>query len=243
MTALLGAVHGFVGYIGRGQWPCKRLRAWNFPPTRASFPDMENVLDFQGAKVWKGFLDRAAQEAAVADLRRLAKDAPFRQYVTPGGKPMSVRMTGAGALAWMADRKGYRYVASQPDGTGWPTIPHSIAEVWTQVAGVDRGPDSCLVNYYGEGAAMGLHQDRDEEDTSWPVVSISLGDEALFRLGGERRRDPTKSIWLQSGDVVVLTGDSRLAYHGIDRIKFGSSSLLEHGGRINVTLRVAGADP
>lgn len=204
---------------------------------------MESTLQFQGAAVWKGFLDRASQEAAVADLRRVARGAPFRQYITPGGKPMSVRMTAAGALAWMADRKGYRYVRSQPDGASWPEIPETIAAVWSRVSGVERPPDSCLVNYYGEGAVMGLHQDRDEEDTEWPVVSISLGDDALFRLGGVRRRDPTKSIWLQSGDVVVLAGDSRLAYHGIDRIKFGSSTLLKRGGRINVTLRVAGGPP
>lgn len=87
---------------------------------------------------------------------------------------------------------------------------------------------------------MGLHQDRDEAELDWPVVSISLGDEAMFRVGGQTRRDPTKSVWLKSGDVVVLAGVSRLAYHGIDRIKFGSSTLLDHGGRLNVTLRIAG---
>ena len=107
----------------------------------------------------------------------------------------------------------------------------------TQVRGVDTG---VLINYYGECARMGMHQDRDETDTSWPVLSISLGDDALFRVGGLVRKGKTKSHWLQSGDVAMLSGNARLAYHGIDRIKFGTSTLLEKGGRINVTLRVAG---
>ncbi len=176
----------------------------------------------------------------VDDLRAIAADAPFRNYETPGGKKMSVRMSGAGPRAWLSDRTGYRYAEVQPDGRSWPDIPATVLEVWEKVAEVAREPDSCLVNFYGEGAKMGLHQDRDETDHAWPVVSISLGDEALFRVGGQTRRDPTKSVWLQSGDVVVLTGPSRLAYHGIDRIRFGSDPLLPQGGRINVTLRVAG---
>ncbi len=201
---------------------------------------MTAPLDFMGTQVFKGHLSRAAQDRMVADLRAVAGAAPFRQYETPGGRKMSVRMTGAGEVAWMTDRSGYRYAAAQPDGRDWPNIPPSILDVWKTVSGVSRDPDSCLVNFYGEGAKMGMHQDRDEAQTDWPVVSISLGDEALFRVGGLERGDPTKSIWLQSGDVVVLTGPSRLAYHGIDRIKFGTSPLLENGGRINVTLRVAG---
>jgi alkylated DNA repair protein (DNA oxidative demethylase) len=103
---------------------------------------------------------------------------------------------------------------------------------------LDRKPDSCLINYYSGAAKMGLHQDRDEASFDWPVVSISLGDDALFRIGGMDRRDPTESFWLSSGDVVVLQGESRLAYHGVDRVRFGSSRLLEGGGRLNLTLRV-----
>lgn len=153
---------------------------------------------------------------------------------------MSVRMSAAGTLGWVTDRSGYRYDPVQPDGSEWPEIPASILAVWQQLSGVERLPDSCLVNFYGEGAKMGMHQDRDEADTVWPVVSISLGDDALFRVGGVTRGGATKSIWLKSGDVAVLSGRARLAYHGIDRIKFGSSDLLPDGGRINVTLRVAG---
>jgi alkylated DNA repair protein (DNA oxidative demethylase) len=193
-----------------------------------------------GVLVWPGALDREAQVAMVADLRRLVAKAPLRRYETPGGRKMSARMSAAGTLGWVTDRSGYRYDPVQPDGREWPEIPASILAVWQRLSGVERRPDSCLVNFYGEGAKMGMHQDRDEADMAWPVVSISLGDDALFRVGGVTRGGTTKSIWLQSGDVAVLSGEGRLAYHGIDRIRFGSSDLLPDGGRLNVTLRVAG---
>ncbi len=196
--------------------------------------------DLNGAPVYREWLSPGEQAAMVADLRSVAQTAPFRRYETPGGRQMSVAMTAAGALGWMTDRSGYRYAKSHQDGQAWPDIPDSILRVWRGVAGVGRDPDSCLVNFYGEGAKMGLHQDKDEAQTHWPVVSISLGDDAQFRVGGQKRSDPTKSAWLKSGDVAVLRDDARLAFHGIDRIKFRSSNLLPEGGRINVTLRVAG---
>lgn len=196
-------------------------------------------VDLNGVSVWPGWLDREAQEALVADLRSVAADAPFRHYTTPGGHKMSVSMTSAGDVGWMTDKEGYRYSDRHMDGGVWPEIPKSVLAVWRSVSSVDRDPDSCLVNFYGEGAKMGLHQDKDENDLEWPVVSISLGDDGLFRVGGLSRSDATKSRWLVSGDVAVFSGESRLAYHGIDRIKFRSSDLLPNGGRINVTLRVA----
>jgi DNA oxidative demethylase len=148
-------------------------------------------------------------------------------------------MTSAGRVGWHADRTGYRYTTHHPNGTAWPPIPKPVLDVWRMVSGVDRDPDCCLVNYYGEGARMGLHQDKDEADFRWPVVSISLGDDALFRVGNVTRGGTTESLWLGSGDVVVMGGDARLAYHGIDRTRFASSQLLPKGGRINLTLRVA----
>lgn len=197
-----------------------------------------SVMCVRGFEVHKGYLDAAAQEALVDRLRSLIRAAPLFSPLTPYGKPMSVRMTSAGRFGWYADRKGYRYVERHPDGTSWPPIPDEVLAIWADVAGVARAPDCCLVNYYSKGARMGLHQDRDEADFSLPVVSISLGDSALFRIGGTKRGCPTESIWLESGDVVVMGGDARLTYHGIDRIRFGSSSLLPNGGRINLTLRV-----
>lgn len=197
------------------------------------------ALDIRGVKIWKGCLHRAGQESLVAELRQLAGQAPFRHYQTPGGRKMSVKMSGAGDVAWTADTKGYRYSPTQPDGKDWPEIPPALLSLWEETTGCAEHPDSCLINFYGKDAKMGLHQDRDEADLSWPVLSLSLGDEALFRIGNTTRSGKTESLWLQSGDVAILQGDGRLVYHGIDRIKFGSSTLLPQGGRINVTLRVA----
>ncbi|QYX57351.1 alpha-ketoglutarate-dependent dioxygenase AlkB [Roseovarius sp. SCSIO 43702] len=191
-----------------------------------------------GFEIFEGYLDGPAQAALVDDLREVARRAPFFAPRTRFGKAMSVRMTSAGRYGWFTDARGYRYIDTHPEGTAWPPIPEGVLAVWCDLVGAARLPDCCLVNYYGEGARMGLHQDRDEADFDWPVLSISLGDEALFRVGGKDRRDPTRSIWLRSGDVVVMGGDARLAYHGIDRIKFGTSTLLPQGGRINLTLRV-----
>lgn len=197
-------------------------------------------LSLNGAIIWKNHISPSDQGEMVDALRGIAQEAPFRQFETPGGHKMSVRMSGAGERSWVADRNGYRYDLAQLNGAAWPEIPECMFAVWRDVAGVSRLPDTCLINYYGEGARMGLHQDRDEANLEWPVVSISLGDAALFRVGGRDRRDPTKSLWLNSGDVAVLAGSARLAFHGVDRIKFGSSALLPKSGRINVTLRVAG---
>lgn len=195
-------------------------------------------LSIRGVRLWKGFLDRPAQEALRDAVRDVATAAPLFSPETRWGKKMSVRMTSAGRFGWYSDRRGYRYVDKHPSGTEWPPIPPEALAVWDAVAGVDRQPECCLVNFYTGTAKMGLHQDRDEADFDMPVVSVSLGDDALFRVGTEERGGTTESVWLASGDVLVLGGEARLLHHGVDRVKPGTSTLLKDGGRINLTMRV-----
>jgi len=195
-------------------------------------------LNVRGVRIWPGFLSPAAQAAMLADLRHVAAAAPFFAPVTPSGRPMTVRMTAAGQFGWITDRRGYRYEPHHPNGKSWPPIPPSVLAVWGAVSDCPRPPECCLINLYRDSARMGLHQDKDEADFTCPVVSVSLGDDALFRIGNVEKGGTTKSLWLRSGDVLVLGGDARLIHHGVDRIRPGSSTLLHSGGRINLTLRV-----
>jgi alkylated DNA repair protein (DNA oxidative demethylase) len=192
-----------------------------------------------GLRYVPGYLDRRAQEAIVGVLNGAIAEAPCFTPVMPRtGRPFSVRMTNLGPLGWVSDRAGYRYQATHPDtGRPWPLIPDIVLGVWNRVSGYSHPPEACLVNFYGGGAKMGLHRDEDEEDFAAPVVSISLGDTAIFRVGDTERGGPTETLKLRSGDVVVLGGAARLCYHGIDRVLAGTSTLLKDGGRINLTLR------
>jgi alkylated DNA repair protein (DNA oxidative demethylase) len=186
-----------------------------------------------------GGLDRTAQVEMIGAVLAALDEAPLIRPVTPGGKPFSVRMSNLGPLGWVSDRAGYRYQPTHPDtGRPWPPIPQSVLEVWRSVCGEAVLPDACLVNLYGPGAKMGLHQDRDEADFTVPVVSISLGDSAVFRIG-PAEGGPTSTVKLASGDVCVLAGAARLSRHGVDRVLSGSSTLIPGGGRLNLTLRRA----
>ena len=195
-------------------------------------------LQIRGCSVYSELLDRAEQLRLVEQVRDVVRIAPLIQFQTPYGKPMTVRTSSAGKYGWTSDRSGYQYVAEQPDGSPWPGIPSLALQVWDRVAGTDRPPESCLINFYSPDAKMGMHQDRDESDLTQPVVSISLGDDGLFRIGNSTRGGKTESIWLRSGDVVVLGGDGRMNYHGIDRIRPETSSLLDKPGRLNLTMRI-----
>ncbi|WP_245423451.1 alpha-ketoglutarate-dependent dioxygenase AlkB family protein [Rhizobium subbaraonis] len=197
-------------------------------------------MSLSGFRYLPGYFDRPAQEALLEEVRAVAAVAPlFVPTMPKTGRPMSVRMTNCGDLGWVTDRQhGYRYQDRHPvSGTRWPAIPASLLRLWDDVAGYSKPPQACLVNFYDRQARMGLHQDRDELNLEAPVVSVSLGDQCLFRIGGTARSDPTRSLRLSSGDVVVLGGDSRLGFHGVDRIYPGTSTLLKDGGRINLTLR------
>ncbi|HWQ85457.1 alpha-ketoglutarate-dependent dioxygenase AlkB [Brevundimonas sp.] len=193
----------------------------------------------EGFRFWPGALSASEQAGLLAEVLAAEAEAPFYRPVTPGGRPFSVQMTSLGPLGWVSDRAGYRYQATHPvTGKAWPPIPPLLLDLWRGLTRAEPPPDACLVNLYRDGARMGLHQDRDEADMSAPVLSVSLGDAAMFRIGAAGR-GPTKSIRLTSGDVCALTGPARLARHGIDRVIAGSSGLVPGGGRINLTLRRA----
>jgi alkylated DNA repair protein (DNA oxidative demethylase) len=159
-------------------------------------------------------LDRAAQEALLAALREIIAEAPlFTPAMPRSGTPMSVRMTNCGPLGWVTDKeRGYRYQAAHPvTGKPWPAMPLMLLDLWDEVADYPHPPEACLVNYYTGAAKMGLHQDRDEVDFAAPVLSVSLGDIGVFRVGGSKRKEPTQKFELCSGDVFVLVGAGRLA--------------------------------
>jgi DNA oxidative demethylase len=193
-----------------------------------------------GVTLTPGYLDRAAQEEMLVAVRAIIAAAPLYVPRMPRtGKPMSVRMTNCGTLGWVTDaERGYRYQEAHPEtGAPWPPIPDIILCAWRDLAGYPHPPEACLVNFYTADARMGLHQDKDEQDFAAPVVSLSLGATCLFRVGGCKRSDPTAAVRLSSGDAVVLRGTGRLAFHGVDRILPGTSTLLPERGRINLTLR------
>jgi alkylated DNA repair protein (DNA oxidative demethylase) len=186
-----------------------------------------------------GYLEPKQQRALLAAIEAVIRDAPlFAPRMPRSGRPFTVRMSNCGGLGWVSDESGYRYQETHPvTGRPWPPMPDILLAIWNDLARYPSSPEACLINFYQSTAKMGLHQDRDEEDFAAPVVSLSLGDSCLFRIGGSKRSDPTRSIRLSSGDAVVLGGDTRLAFHGVDRILPGTSTLLPDGGRINLTMR------
>ena len=191
-----------------------------------------------GFRLLPGYLDKDTQASLVRWLAALPAETFFTPTMSRSGQPFSVRMANLGPLGWVSDRAGYRYQPIHPETSKpWPEIPEDILAIWRALSGTGADPEACLVNYYGPKARMGLHRDADEKAIDVPVVSISLGDTAIFRLGGLTRRSPTRSVRLASGDVVLLGGNARLAYHGVDRVVPGTSQLLPQGGRYNLTLR------
>jgi alkylated DNA repair protein (DNA oxidative demethylase) len=202
-------------------------------------PYMNLPVGGAGLRLYPEYFSRNVQLTALAAIRKVLTDAPFYTPRMPkSGRPMSVGMSNCGPLGWISDERGYRYASTHPQsGRPWPAIPDLLMRLWDDVAQYPDPPEACLINYYGPTAKMGLHQDRDEADFSAPVVSLSLGDSCLFRVGGDKRADPTRSFRLNSGDVLVLAGDARLAFHGVDRIYAQTSTLLTEGGRINLTMR------
>ncbi len=197
-------------------------------------------LRTRGLVIHEQFLDRAAQELVLQAVRGILAEAPLYVPKMPRtGRPMSVRMTNCGPLGWVTSKdEGYRYQATHLEtGRPWPPIPAIILAVWDEVTDYPAPPEACLVNWYEPGAKLGLHVDSDEEVFDAPVVSISLGDDAWFRIGGPKRRDSTERVRLRSGDVIVMGDDARLIHHGVDRIVPGTCNLIGEPGRFNLTLR------
>jgi alkylated DNA repair protein (DNA oxidative demethylase) len=192
-----------------------------------------------GLSYYPGYLDRDGQAALLAALDEIFAAAPlFTPRMPKSGRPFTVRMSNCGPLGWISDESGYRYEPTHPvTSRPWPPMPDMLIATWHDLADYPHPPEACLINFYGPAAKMGLHQDRDEEDFAAPVVSLSLGDSCLFRVGGLKRNEPTRSFRLNSGDAFVFGGGARLAFHGVDRIYQGTSTLLAGGGRINLTMR------
>ena len=200
---------------------------------------MARLQEKPGFIVLAGYYDAGRQQKLLATLRALLQEAPlFTPRMPKSDRPFTVRMSNCGSLGWVSDKNGYRYAPAHPEtGRPWPPLPDALLRLWDSVADYPHPPEACLINFYGPAAKMGLHQDRDEADFAAPVVSLSLGDSCLFRIGGLKRGEPTRSFRLNSGDVLVLGGQARLAFHGVDRIYPGTSTLLAEGGRINLTMR------
>ena len=191
-----------------------------------------------------GYLDEPAQLSLALDIGRLLEDAPlFQQRMPRTGAPLSVRTSNAGEYGWVTDREGgYRYQTTHPMTTKpWPPIPLRLLDLWTELTNDEQKPNLCLINYYDADARLGLHQDRGESSLDAPVVSISLGNDASFVLGGLSRKEPTRRLLLHSGDIVWFGGPSRLIFHGVEGIEPGPSKVLQEigfpSGRINLTLR------
>ena len=192
-----------------------------------------------GIYLWPGALDSNAQKKLIAEIFAAIEKARFYKPRMPiSGKEFSVEETNFGPLGWISDTQGYRYEAVHPyTHQAWPPIPNALLDLWNAATDYPAPPECCLVNLYRGPARMGLHQDRDEDALDAPVLSVSLGDDAIFRIGGASRRGPTKSLKLASGDVLTFGGPARLAFHGVDRVIAGTSQLVPGGGRINLTLR------
>lgn len=189
----------------------------------------------EGLNYFPDYLKKPLINDIICNLRNLAKESPFFIPKMPKtNKSFSVKITNMGNVGWVSDKEGYRYQDFHPiTKKSWSKIPSNITNIWQELINANTKPDCCLVNCYDKNAKMGLHIDNDEKDFSYPVLSISIGASALFRFGGLKRSDKTQSIKLNNGDIIILSGKSRLIYHGIDKIYPND----KFNYRINITMR------
>ncbi len=206
--------------------------------------DLRKMRIHDGCEIFPGCLPAEQQTSLLGDLRRIMAEAPlYRPHMPRTGRPFSVMMTNCGPLGWVSDQaRGYRYERLHPQTCKpWPPIPDALLELWNALTDFPHPPEACLINYYAPGARMGMHRDEDEADLSAPILSVSLGDSAIFKVGGLKRGGTAAQVKLESGDALVMAGPSRMRYHGVSRILAGTSMLLAEGGRINLTLRHVGS--
>ncbi len=202
-------------------------------------PDLPTGTQHLKAAVAKGM-----QARLLAAVRRVEQKAPFRQARTKSGGLYSAEMTNCGTVGWWSDAKGYRYTKAQPGSdVPWPRIPPTFSKVLDEIVvdtpWPDFSSDACLINHYTKGAKMGLHQDRDEADFDQPIVTVCLGAAADFLIGGCARSDKPLVLTVESGDVIVMGGESRMRFHGVRKIYPGTSPLPGLDGRISLTFRKA----
>jgi alkylated DNA repair protein (DNA oxidative demethylase) len=189
------------------------------------------------------WLDHAAQRHLWSELQTILSVAPAVRARTRNGLT-SAAMTNCGRVGWWSDLKGYRYEPVNPTTEQpWPDMPLAfdrlIRRVMADTPWPAFAPDACLINFYGPDAKMGLHQDRDERDFSQPIVTVCLGDDADFLIGGAKRTDKARRVVVRSGDVLVMGGESRLSFHGVRKIYPGTSALVGLSGRYSLTFRKA----
>lgn len=206
-------------------------------------PSFNKTANFPpGFKHYPGYFSPTEQQALIKSVKSGVMEAPFFQPTMPRtGAPLSVVMSNFGPLGWVTDReRGYRYEAVHPKTMApWPPLPELLVRLWNEVTAYPAAPEATLINWYREdkSSKMGMHVDNDENNLRAPVVSVSLGDPAMFRIGGPKRGGTTKGLKLFSGDVVVLDREARLCHHGVSKVYYGESALVPKGGRINLTMR------
>lgn len=199
-----------------------------------------------GFTVMRGRIGAADAELLDEMMDVFAAAPPYRLKMKTGAYVIN-QMTNCGALGWHSDERGYRYVDRHPEtGAAWPVIPPGLKALAMQVAaeaGAPFEPDACLVNLYAAAGKLNLHQDHDEADFAWPIVSFSFGNDAIFALGGVKRRDPVRDVRLSHGDVMVMHGPGRMLFHGVKKIVGGTAPfahpVIPAGGRLNLTFRRA----
>lgn len=203
----------------------------------------------EGFRLWRARLDEGEQIALLDDIALVLDSAPPYRPRMRNGTPLINEMSNCGALGWYSDERGYRYIERHPDtNRPWPAMPDRLTRLAralaVEISSAPYMPDACLVNLYGARGRLNLHVDSDEADFAWPIISISLGDDCIFQLGGMSRKDAVRKIRLRSGDVVALSGKSRKRFHGVEKLlavrHAPRHALFARWPRINLTLRRAG---